>query len=414
MRILISGVGYAPEVTGIGPYTTGLAEHLAAQGHEVIVATTFPFAPLWRWFELPPRWRTRQRLNGVEVWRTKIILPPRRTTAWRIVFDSSVGLITVLTALSISKVDVTICVSPPIQTALFASAARFKLGKLVINVQDLPTEAARSVGMLRGRSTLRVARVVEQMGYKLADHIVVISNVFATYLQALGIDNSRISDIPNWADLDSVGAGTANEEMRIRLGAYGQDFLVVYTGNMGAKQDLLNVVSAAALLKQQKHIKFALVGDGQERQKIADEVAARGLENVKLLPLQSAADFSTVLASGDALLINQAPMVVDSVLPSKLLTYMASGRPVLAAVHGDSTTAQLVREARCGVVAAPGRPDILAKQISEMAFGSDQKATMDEMGRRGRAHAERHFGRESVLRRWDDLLANLCSAFTSQ
>src|ERR1700694_3157812 len=136
MRILIASVNYAPEVTGIGPYTTGLAEHLATRGHQVIVATTFPFAPMWRWFETPPRWRTREQLNGVEVWRTKIVIPPKRTTAWRIVFDSSVGWITALTALSIPKADVTICVSPPIQTALFAAAVRFKLGKLVINVQD--------------------------------------------------------------------------------------------------------------------------------------------------------------------------------------------------------------------------------------------------------------------------------------
>jgi hypothetical protein len=70
MRILVAGVNYAPEVTGIGPYTTGLAEHLALQGHEVTVATTFPFAPHWRWFQTPHRWRTRERLNGVDHRRT--------------------------------------------------------------------------------------------------------------------------------------------------------------------------------------------------------------------------------------------------------------------------------------------------------------------------------------------------------
>src|ERR1700694_5859046 len=132
MRVLIAGVNYAPEVTGIGPYTTGLAEYLASQGHDVIVATSFPFAPLWRWFEPPPRWRTSELLNGVDVWRTKIVLPPRRTAAWRIAFDFSIGLSSALTALSIPRVDIAICLSPPIQTALTLAAVRFKFGKLLI------------------------------------------------------------------------------------------------------------------------------------------------------------------------------------------------------------------------------------------------------------------------------------------
>src|ERR1700737_1495261 len=146
MRILIAGANYAPEVTSVAPFTTGLAEHLAKQGHEVVAATTFPFYPLGRWYESPPRWRTRQTLNGVDVWRTKIVLPPRRTALWRIVFDSSIALTSALTAWSIPKADVTICLSPPVQTTLVGAAIRFRLGKLVILVKDLPTEAARSVG----------------------------------------------------------------------------------------------------------------------------------------------------------------------------------------------------------------------------------------------------------------------------
>jgi colanic acid biosynthesis glycosyl transferase WcaI len=362
---------------------------------------------MWKWFEPPPRWRARQVVNGVEVWRTKIVIPRRRTTAGRIIFDSSVGWTTALTALSIRNVDVTICVSPPIQTALFAAVARFKLGKLVINVQDLPTEAARSVGMLRGQFTLQLARAVERLGYKLADRLVVVSGAFTSYLESLGVANSRIIEIPNWADLESVRPQPADREMRKRLGANGQDFLVVHAGNMGAKQDLVNVVSAAALVRRERHIKFALVGDGQERQRIATEVTAQGLENVKLLPLQPANEFSRVLASSDALLINQAPMVVDSVLPSKLLSYMASGRPVFAAVHSDSTTADMVLRAACGVVLEPGQPTVLAAAIRSVASRNGRSDAFDAMGRSGRDFVEKHFKRGAILTRWSEFLQSL-------
>lgn len=407
MRILISGVGYAPEVTGIGPYTTGLAEHLAAEGHDVIVATTFPFAPLWRWLEPPPRWRTRERLNGVDLWRTKIVLPPRRSAIWRIIFDSSVGVTSALTALSIPRVDVAICVSPPIQSALTAACIRFKLRRLVVLVKDLPTEAARSVGMLRQRGVLRAGRAVEQVAYKLADYIVVINSAFADYIQDAGVDPAKISVIPDWADTEWIHPGPPDPETRRRLGAGHDDFLLVHAGTMGAKQDLMNVLAAAELLKEEKRIKVAVIGDGQERDKIANALNARRLENLKLLPLQTKDEFSKVLTAADVLLINQAPNVVDSVMPSKLLSYMASGRPVLAAAHSKSTSADLIRRSRCGVLVEPGQPQALAAEILAVASDSERSATLAFAGQNGREYIEQHFNRSSVLRRWDELLPGL-------
>lgn len=406
MRILIAGVNYSPEVTGIGPYTTGLAEHLAGHGHEVVVATTFPFAPLWRWFEPPPRWRTRERLNGVDVWRTKIVLPPRRALAWRIIFDSSIALTSALTALSIPKVDITICVSPPIQTTLTAAALRFKLGKLVILVKDLPTEAARSVGMLKGGVALRAGRTLEHFAYNLADHIVVITSAFVEHIQNVGVDTAKISVIPDWADVESIKPARPDHEIRRRLGANPDDFLVLHTGNMGAKQDLLNVVAAAELLKTEKHVKLALIGDGQERARIAADIDERDLNNISLWPLQTSHEFSAVLTAADALLINQAPMVTDSVLPSKLLAYMASGRPVVAAAHTNSTTANLIRRAGCGLVVDPGRPDALATAVHMIASGESDALTV--MGLKGCAYVKEHFDRREILAQWVQLLGNLC------
>lgn len=410
MRILVSGVNYAPEVTGIAPFTTGLAEYLASRGHDVIVATTFPFAPRWRWFAEPPRWRTREYLNGVEVWRTKIVLPPRRTSAWRITFDSSVGLTSALTTLSISRVDVAICVSPPIQTALAAAALRFKVGKLLVLVQDLPTEAARSVGMLNDGVAFKVGRSLEYLAYKLADHIVVISSAFTTHIQGVGLAASKISEIPNWADVESIRPSGQDPAIRDRLGAGPDDFLVVYTGNMGAKQDLLNVVAAANLLKDDTHVKLALVGDGQERVKVAEEIAVRRLENIRLFPLQASDEFSAVLSAADALLLNQAPGVVNSVLPSKLLSYMASGRPVVAVAHPNSTTADLVRRSGCGEVADPGRPEALAGKLRAMSAGNGIYRESAIMGKNGRTYVERHFERHAILSQWDSLLANVVAS----
>jgi glycosyltransferase involved in cell wall biosynthesis len=247
------------------------------------------------------------------------------------------------------------------------------------------------------------------MAYKVADHVVVISSLFATYIERLGVDPTRITEIPDWANLEAVQPPPADEAMRSRLGASPGDFLVVHSGNMGAKQDLLNVVDAAAALNSDSRFKLALVGDGTERIKIEAHIARRQLANIKVLPLQSSQDFPRVLAAADVLLINQAPMVVDSVLPSKLLTYMASGRPLLVAAHPQSTTAELVRRAGCGVTAEPGQPEALERAIRGMAEEMSASTSHADMGKRGRQYAAQHFDRGLVLGRWDSLLADLVS-----
>jgi glycosyltransferase involved in cell wall biosynthesis len=286
------------------------------------------------------------------------------------------------------------------------AALRFKLGKLIIFVQDLPTEAARSVGMLSDGFALRLGHALEHRAYKLADHVVVISSAFATYIQSVGVEARKISEIPNWADVESIRPARQDEAIRDRLGAGPDDFLVAYTGNMGAKQDLLNVVNAAALLKADRRIKFVLIGDGQERAKVANNIAARRLDNIRLLPLQPSREFSTVLTAADALLINQAPGVVESVLPSKLLSYMASGRPVVASVHPASTVADLVSRARCGLLVDPARPERLAAALRYVASGNGRHE-LTTMGERGRAYVEAHFERSSILATWDKLLTRL-------
>lgn len=407
MRVFIAAVNYAPEPTGIGPYATGLAEHLASVGHEVVVATSFPSFPLWRWYEAPARWRIQEHLNGVHVWRTKVLLPRRRTTFWRIAFDSSIAATTALTALSVPKCDLAICVSPPVQAPLICAALRSRVGKVVMFVQDLPVQAAVSVGMLRDGAVLKFGRSIERIAYQQADHIVVISPVFAESIRRAGVDPQRISEIPNWADGVSEQPLQTDLEVRHRLGATKDDFLVLHSGNMGAKQDLSNVVAAAGLLRDEARIKFALVGDGVRKSQIEHEIRGSGLLNIRLLPLQPVEEFPRVLAAADALLINQAPLVVDSVLPSKLLSYMASGRPVVAAVDARSTTADLVQRAGCGVVVLPGRPDDLARAITSIASKQLEAADWQAMGRRGRAYVEANFDRSRVLEKWDELLARL-------
>ena len=195
-----------------------------------------------------------------------------------------------------------LCVSPPIQVA-FAGAlvARSWRAPLVLLVQDLPLDAALSVGMLRPGAAHRAGRWLERRAYALAHRIVVISRRFEPSLSQQGVPDGKVVEIPGWADLERVRPRPAEPDVRALLGATGDDLVVLHAGSMGAKQALDSAVRAARLAMDDS-VRLALVGDGPERPGL--EALAGGA--VRLLPLQPDAVFVRMLAAdvaefGDAL-----------------------------------------------------------------------------------------------------------------
>jgi colanic acid biosynthesis glycosyl transferase WcaI len=217
-----------------------------------------------------------------------------------------------------------------------------------------------------------------------------------------GIPRERVLEIPDWAMLESKSLPKLDAQTRALLGASDEDFLVVYSGNMGQKQGLNVAVSAAAQLKDEGAVKFALIGDGSDRAALETLIDAHRPGNLRLLPFQPPDVYRRVLASADALLLPQRPDVVDSVAPSKLLNYLAAGRPILAAVHPESTAAQLVRDAGCGLVVAAGDPGALAR--GALALRDLDATARTALGRAGQQYVDRHFSEHAVLERWDELL----------
>ncbi|HSR22673.1 MAG TPA: glycosyltransferase family 4 protein [Candidatus Eisenbacteria bacterium] len=403
VRVLIAGVNYRPEQTGIGPYTAGLAEHLAGRGHQVVVSTTFPHYPHWTWQR--DGCAPDARLNGVQVRRRRVILPRRRSAGWRVLYDSSFAIAVLRSGLGGRRPDLVLCVSPPVQAAL-AGAILVRSWRervpLLLLVKDLPLQAALSVGMMRPGATYRAGEWLERRAYALADRIVVINERFERRLLGQGVPRGKVVVIPDWADLERSRPRPPEPDMRRLLGGGDGEFVVLHAGSMGEKQSLGTAVLAARLAGRDARVRLALVGDGSQRRVLERLAKEDGEAPVRLLPLQPEAEFPRLLAAADALLLHQRADVVDSVAPSKLLSYMAAGRPVLAAVSPDSVAADLVRRAGCGVIVRPEDPPALAAAMQ--GLGSDAEGR-DRMGARGRRFVERNFERGSILARWEALVS---------
>jgi colanic acid biosynthesis glycosyl transferase WcaI len=400
VRVLITGVNYRPEPTGIGPYTAGLAEHLACRGHDVVVATTYPHYPHWEW----------QRdgcapvalVNGVEVRRRSVILPRRRTFHWRFAYDTSFALASMRSGLGVRRPDVVLCVSPPVQGTIAAAVlARRWEARLVLLVKDLPLQAALSVGLMRPGRAYRAGEWLERRAYALAHRIVVISERFEQCLAGQGVPRDRVVVIPDWVDLQRIRPRRPDPDARGLLGARAGEFLVLHAGSMGAKQGLGTAVLATRLAGGTVAVRLALVGDGPQRGDLERLAHEGGPAPVRLLPLQPEAEFPRLLAAADALLLQQRADVGDSVALSGLRADMAAAPPVLAAVSADSVAADLVRRAECGVLVRPEDPAALAAAMRELSRDAEGRR---RMGARGRRFAERHFERSAILARWEALV----------
>ena len=111
-----------------------------------------------------------------------------------------------------------------------------------------------------------------------------------------------------------------------------------------------------------------------------------------------------MLAAADVLLLNQRRDVVDAVVPSKLLHYMAAGRPIIAAVNETSVAAELILDARSGVLVSPEDPAQLADAIRNIRDNPDLRS---RLGANGREYAAKNFAQAEIMERWDHLIADV-------
>jgi colanic acid biosynthesis glycosyl transferase WcaI len=386
---------YSPELTGIGPFATGLAEYLSAGGHDVRVCTAFPHFPEWR-LE-PPHARkllVTEYRSGVCVQRSRPFLPhDRKSLGGRILYDVSLASGALTNALRGPRPDIILAVSPPIQTAIAAEL----LGRLwnrptIVWVQDLVVDAGSAAGVLTSKLATRIGRRIEAKAVRTCTFAVSVGDGMRERIRVLsGRDDVLV--IPNWANL---GGGTLNSAAKSRSSE--DRTLVVHAGNLGNKMGTPMLVDAASICSE---IDFVIIGEGAEREEVRRRIAEVGATNVDLLGLLPSDDYLRWMGRANVLLLCQKPDVKQSVVPSKLLGYMVAGKPIVAAVSRDSEAAHIVFEAGCGLVVQPEDPGAFAAAIRELA-ANPEKA--ERMGARGRTYATRRYGKDRILNQWTELI----------
>lgn len=391
-RVLVVGINYWPEPTGIAPYTTAMAEYLAQHGADVSVLTGVPHYPEWR---IPDSYRrrlaTRELRRGVDILRLRHVVPRKMTALRRAAYEA-----TFLTQAAIrglrQRPDLVLASTPALGGALAAaSVARRVHCPLTIVVQDLVALATEQSGIKGGGRLTAVTARLEGAALRSAAAVAVVSDSFIPAVKAYGVAPQRITVLPNWTHITPTRL--TRDEARARLGWPPDPFFAVYTGNMGLKQDLGNVVEAARLLGESS-IRMVLVGDGSQRRAL--ETQARELRNVSFTGLIGDELYPVVLAAADVLVVNERPSVGEMSLPSKLTSYLAAGRPVLAAVsEGGASERELQSTGGAALTIPPGNPDLLAAAVAAL---SKDGARRQAMSLAAATYAGQNLDRERSLR----------------
>jgi glycosyltransferase involved in cell wall biosynthesis len=383
MRILITGINYAPEATGIAPYTAGLAEHLSARGHQVTVVTGLPSYPQWRVHDgYRGRIAGRETLAGVDVRRRWHYVPREQSAARRALYEASF-LATGLSALALPRPDAVVGIVPSLGGGVLArlAGARFAAPYGLV-FQDLMGPAAAQSGVAGGGRAARAIRAAEAFATGGAEAVGVIAEGFRPYVRSLGVAPERIHRVRNWTHVPEPTADRA--AVRARLGIEPGAVVCLHAGNMGYKQGLANVVECARLAGDEPDLRFVLVGDGSQRAFLEDLAGRHRLGNLRFLPIQPAELFPGVLAAADVLLVNQRAEVTDMSLPGKLTSYFLAGRPVVAAVSPTSETAREVAASGAGVPVRPDDPAALLAAVRGLAADPTRR---ERLGDAGRAYA---------------------------
>jgi colanic acid biosynthesis glycosyl transferase WcaI len=396
MKILVLGVNYAPELIGIGKYTSEMCEWLAARGHSVKVVTAYPFYPDWK--VTPPHRYTRysrQMLNGVDVTRCPLYVPAKPTGLRRLISYASFALssagVLIWRALRF-RPDVVFTIAPSQLLAPATLAAATMSGaKSWLHIQDFEIETAFELGILKGNRLRRCAEFIESGMLRRFARVSTISPKMMERLLGKRVAAARAMEFRNWVDTGAIKPGSQDTALRAELDLPADAVVALYSGSMALKQGLENVVDAARIVRAAKpNVFIVLCGNGAVRNILVER--AKGLDNVRFLDLQPRERLSELLSTADIHLLPQRAAVADVVLPSKLAGMLASGRPIIAMAEPETQLG--VEVAGCGTLIAADDPNALASALIALA---NDAALRSKLGEGGRTNALNRWDMQTIL-----------------
>lgn len=402
--ILIVSQQFWPESFRINDLALGLSQ----LGYKVTVLTGKPnipggvFYPGYGFFK-----RDRERYEGVDVVRVPLI-PRGKERGIRLilnyfsfaVFASLIGPFRVH-----GKFDVIFVFEPsPVTVGIPGRMFRFvKSAPMFFWVQDLWPESLSATGAVRSTWILKMVEWLVRFIYRGCDRILIQSEAFSASIEKLGAKRKRILYFPNSAE-EIYKPIQLPEDAPERIGM-PVGFRVMFAGNIAVAQDFDTILAAAERLRMHKDIHWLILGDGRMFTWLQDQVKKRGLEGcVHMLGRHPVESMPRYFSLADVMLVTLKKEPIFSLtIPSKIQSYLACAKPMVAALDGEG--ARIIEESKAGIATPSGEPEKLANSVLTMyKMSAKERQVMGECGRR---YFESHFEREMLLKRLDGWITDI-------
>jgi len=408
VRVLIYGINYSPEITGVGKYTGEMAEWLRDRGHQIRVVTAPPYYPAWKVAAGYKGWRySRETVHGIEVYRCPLWVPERTNGPGRLfhLLSFAVSSIPVMLRQIFWRPNVVFVVEPPLFCSPVALlTARLANAKAWLHIQDYEVEAFFGLGFSSGGFFKKCATAVEGWLMRRFDRVSSISKQMVARLTAFEVPRKRTSLFPNWVDTNLVRPNVNGRSFRDEWGLSHGSKIVLYAGSMGNKQGLEMVLETAnALQKDHPDILFLMVGEGSAKGLLIERARNLGLRNVMFKPPQPPDDLPALLALAEVHLVVQKRRAGEAVMPSKLTGILAVGGTAIITADVDTELGRLVIDNPGIAVLVPPENRARFQEALLGALANRRESPM--MNRVAREYAERYLATDVVLSRFEGLLS---------
>jgi colanic acid biosynthesis glycosyl transferase WcaI len=378
MRIVLVNRYFHPDQSATSRMVSGLAFALAKRGYSVAVLTSRQYHNRTD-MALP----ARETIQGVEVSRLatsafgRASLPGRAAdylsfhvlAAWWMLVNARRGDLCVN------------CTDPPLLTVATALPIRLRGAALVSWVMDLFPETAIELGMFDRHPRLAgLALRLRNWSDRRASLLVCPTASMARHLA--GTTDTPISVVHHWSDGSEIRPVERSENELRRAWGLQDKFVVGYSGNFGRAHDFSTLLDAADRLRDDHDIRFLMIGDGQQRKAVEQEVTRRRLDNVVFKPLQPTSVLSQSLCVADVHLVSLLPALEHCIIPSKFYGVLAAGRPTFFVGSLGGEVARVARDFDCGSAFEIGDADGLAAGIVALRDDSERLGTMGANARR--------------------------------
>lgn len=387
-HILIINRYFYPDISSVPQLLTELAEDLTKAGNRVTVICSRNS------YSGGERHPARETHNDIDISRVNNVYGRNKGILLRVLEAVTFFTMVFFRGLRTKNADMVMTLSsPPLLAYIGLKIARFKKAKNIYIIEDLHPNLAAALGFIKpGSFMYKKAWQLNRRVLKKCGKIVVLGKYMkAKVNETFPVPQSKIIEIPNWADGNRIYPVEKSENILIKEWNLENKFVVQYSGNMGLGHEFDTILKGMEQLKSYRDIHFVFIGDGPRKKEITGFIDQNRLTNVTCFPYQPYHQLHLSLSACDVALVSLKKEVQGLLAPSKIYGILASSKPFILVGNQNNEIADMALTHKIGRVIAEGDSNGFAQCILDY-YNNREKAAVE--GRAARELFEKEYDRK--------------------